>query len=121
MWTRFAIPLVRLDSLGIERIQREIPAGRIPFTSFKRVIVSVDTLKNVGKYGHHLDNIRWDVVIDESHNLIAAKSQWNELARKLASRCDALLLASATPHNGDKRSFGTRPSGRIPEARAVVA
>ena len=31
-----------------ERIQREIPAGRNPFTYFKRVIVSIDTLKNVG-------------------------------------------------------------------------
>ncbi len=107
LWTRFSLPLVRLDSVGIERIQREIPAGRNPFTYFKRVIVSVDTLKNVGMYGHHLENIGWDaVVIDESHNLIGSTSLRNRLARLLASRTDALLLASATPHNGDKKSFG---------------
>ncbi|MFE9975795.1 SNF2-related protein [Streptomyces hirsutus] len=106
LWTRFAIPLVRLDSVGIERIQREIPAGRNPFTYFKRVIVSIDTLKNTDQYKHHLERITWDaVVIDESHNLINKGSLRNQLARTLAPHTDALLLASATPHNGDARSF----------------
>lgn len=106
LWTRFAIPLVRLDSLGIQRIQREIPAGRNPFTHYKRVIISVDTLKNIGQYRHHLERIQWDaVVIDESHNLINQGSQRRALAETLTPRTDALLLASATPHNGDKRSF----------------
>ncbi|MFE7558178.1 SNF2-related protein [Kitasatospora sp. NPDC057500] len=106
LWTRFSIPLVRLDSLGIQRVQREIPAGRNPFTHYKRVIISVDTLKNIGQYRHHLERIRWDaVVIDESHNLINPGSQRRALAEILAPRTDALLLASATPHNGDKRSF----------------
>ncbi|MFF7646617.1 SNF2-related protein [Streptomyces canus] len=106
LWTRFAIPLIRLDSVGIERIQREIPAGRNPFTYFKRVIVSIDTLKNTDQYKHHLERIRWDaVVIDESHNLINRGSLRNQLARLLAPQTDALILASATPHNGDARSF----------------
>ena len=106
MWTRFSIPLIRLDSVGIQRVQQEIPAGRNPFTRFKRVIISIDTLKNVGRYGHHLANIRWDaVVIDESHNLIGESSLRSRLARTLAPRTDALILASATPHNGDRRSF----------------
>ncbi|MFF3905388.1 SNF2-related protein [Streptomyces sp. NPDC001848] len=106
LWTRFSIPLVRLDSLGIQRIQREIPAGRNPFTHYKRVIISVDTLKNIGQYRHHLERIEWDaVVIDESHNLINPGSQRRALAEILAPRTDALVLASATPHNGDKRSF----------------
>jgi superfamily II DNA or RNA helicase len=106
LWTRFAIPLVRLDSTGIQRVQREIPAGRNPFAYFKRVIVSVDTLKNRDLYRHHLDATRWDaVVIDESHNLISSGSQRNELARALERNTDALILASATPHNGDPKSF----------------
>ena len=76
LWTRFAIPLIRLDSVGIERIQREIPAGRNPFTYYKRIIISVDTLKNEGRYGQHLDAMHWDaVVIDESHNLIGSGAE----------------------------------------------
>ena len=108
LWTRFAIPLIRLDSVGIERIQREIPAGRNPFTYYKRIIISIDTLKNEGRYGQHLDSMHWDaVVIDESHNLIGSgqRNLRNRLARRLATRTDALLLASATPHNGDAESF----------------
>lgn len=106
LWTRFSIPLIRLDSVGIERIQREIPAGRNPFTYYKRIIVSIDTLKNEGKYGQHLEKMHWDaVVIDESHNLIGETSLRNKLAKLLARNTDALLLASATPHNGESKSF----------------
>lgn len=105
LWTRFALPLVRLDSTGIQRIQQEIPAGRNPFAHFKRVIVSVDTLKSA-TYAHHLENITWDaVVIDESHNLVNKGTRNNRLARRLAEQTDALILASATPHNGDAESF----------------
>ena len=80
LWTRFAIPLIRLDSVGIQRIQREIPAGRNPFTFYKRIIISIDTLKG-DAYRHHLDDMQWDaVVIDESHNLIGETSLRNKLA-----------------------------------------
>ncbi|MFJ9564828.1 DEAD/DEAH box helicase [Streptomyces fuscichromogenes] len=106
LWTRFSIPLIRLDWVGIQRIQREIPAGRNPFTHYKRVIVSADTLKNIGQYRHHLEKIHWDaVVIDESRNLINRGSQRNALAHVLVRNTDALLLAGATPHNGDGKSF----------------
>ncbi|MFF6786833.1 SNF2-related protein [Streptomyces sp. NPDC012510] len=105
LWTRFAIPLVRLDSTGIQRVQQEIPAGRNPFAYFKRAIISVDTLKS-DVYAHHLEHTDWDaVVIDESHNLVNRGTQNNALARLLARKTDALILASATPHNGDAASF----------------
>lgn len=105
MWTRFALPFVRLDSLGIQRIRRSIPASRNPFTYFSRAIISIDTLKTP-RYKTHLERRRWDaVVIDESHNLTNTRTQNNELARTLAPRTDALILASATPHNGKEESF----------------
>ncbi|MDX2936496.1 DEAD/DEAH box helicase [Streptomyces ipomoeae] len=106
MWTRFSLPLVRLDSAGIARIERKIPAGRNPFTYYKRVIISMDTLKNPKRYRPWLESIRWDaVVIDESHNLINQGSDRRALADLLAERTDALILASATPHNGDMPAF----------------
>ena len=105
MWSRFAIPLVRLDSAGIQRVRRILPASRNPFTYFSRVIVSMDTLKS-RKYRAQLEKVRWDaVVIDEIHNATNVGTQNNELARTLAPTTEALLLASATPHNGDPESF----------------
>ena len=105
MWSRFAIPLVRLDSAGIQRVRRILPASRNPFTYFSRVIVSMDTLKSP-KYRAQLEKVRWDaVVMDEIHNATNVGTQNNELARTLAPTTEALLLASATPHNGDPESF----------------
>ncbi|MGC5258216.1 DEAD/DEAH box helicase [Gordonia sp. DT218] len=106
LWTRFALPLIRLDSAGIQKVKQELPSSRNPFSYYKRVIVSIDTLKNPARYKHHLKNQHWDaVVIDECHNLINRGTQNNELARLLAAQTDALILASATPHNGRQESF----------------
>ncbi|WP_402374548.1 SNF2-related protein [Isoptericola rhizosphaerae] len=105
LWTRFALPFVRLDSTGIQRIRQKLPANRNPFAFFKRVIISIDTLKS-DKYVAHLRRHRWDaVVIDESHNVTNSSTQNFRLASMLARQTDAMVLASATPHNGDPRSF----------------
>lgn len=105
MWTKFAIPFVRLDSQGIQRIRQKLPATRNPFTYFKRVIISIDTLKS-DRYLAHLRKHKWDaVVIDESHNVTNTSSLNHRLADTLAKNTDALILASATPHNGKKESF----------------
>ena len=105
MWTRFAIPFVRLDSVGIQRVRQKLPATRNPFTMYKRAIISIDTLKN-DRYLVHLQNHRWDaVIIDESHSVTNSHTQNNRLARVLAPNTDALILASATPHNGRNESF----------------
>lgn len=123
MWCRFAIPFVRLDSVGIQRVRQKLPATRNPFTYFKRVIISIDTLKS-DRYLNALRHHTWDaVVIDESHNLTNSETQNNRLARVLAPNTDALILASATPHNGKAASFAelirlleptaVRPDGTI--------
>lgn len=105
LWSRFAIPLVRLDSVGIQQVRQKLPASRNPFTYFPRVIVSMDTLKSP-KYRAQLEKVHWDaVVIDEIHNATNVGTQNNDLARTLAPTTEALVLASATPHNGDPESF----------------
>ena len=106
LWCRFAFPLVRLDSEGIQRVRQRIPAGRNPFTYFNRVIISIDTLKNPGRYRPHLERVRWNAIwIDESHKLVNKGTLNNELAKVLAPNTDALILTSATPHNGKPESF----------------
>lgn len=106
LWCRFAFPLARLDSEGIQRVRQRIPTGQNPFTYFNRVIVSIDTLKNPSRYRHHLERVRWDVVwVDESHKLVNRGTLNNQLAQVLAPNADALILSSATPHNGKPESF----------------
>ncbi|MFX4271933.1 helicase-related protein [Propionibacteriaceae bacterium Y1685] len=105
MWCRFALPFVRLDSVGMQRVKQKLPATRNPFTWYKRVIISIDTLKQE-RFAADLRRHRWDaVVIDESHNVTNSATQNNRLARILAPNTDALILASATPHNGRPESF----------------
>lgn len=103
LWTRFALPLVRLDSDGIRRVRQQLPASRNPFTFFPKVIVSIDTLKSA-RYRAHLERHRWDVVvIDESHNLTNAGTRNNQLARVLAPHTETLA------HRSVCAAFGAQP------------
>lgn len=111
LWYRFAIPLVRLDSDGIQRIRRHIPTNANPFQYYDRSIISIDTLKQDTEYRSYIEQCKWDViVIDEAHNVAergGARSQRARLAKLLAGRSDTLIMASATPHDGKARSFAS--------------
>jgi len=111
MWARFAIPLVRLDSQGIQRIRSRIPTNHNPFYYYDKAIISIDTLKQDAEYRTYLENAYWDIiVIDEAHNVAERgkkSSMRARLARLLSSRSDTLIMLSATPHDGSARSFAS--------------
>ncbi|MDR2302770.1 MAG: DEAD/DEAH box helicase [Deltaproteobacteria bacterium] len=110
MWNRFSIPLVRLDSNRIQRIRAELPANHNPFYFYNQVVVSIDTIKRDLEYRAFLDNSWWDViVIDEAQNVAdrQRQAQRSRLAKLLADRSDALIMLSATPHDGRGESFAS--------------
>ena len=112
-WSRFTIPLVRLDSVGIQRIRSRIPTNHNPFHYYDKAIVSVDTLKQDREYRTYIENAYWDViVIDEAHNVARrgkgqSRSLRAKLAERLATRSDSLIMLSATPHDGQAESFAS--------------
>lgn len=114
LWSRFSLPLTRLDSTGLQRVRRDIPANHNPFHYYDKSIISIDTLKQDGEYRTHLENAWWDIiVIDEAHNVAergssrGGNSLRSRTASLLASRSDSLILLSATPHDGKRESFAS--------------
>ncbi len=111
LWNRFSIPLVRLDSGVIQKIRSNIPSNYNPFYYYDKTIVSVDTLKRDIEYRTYLENAYWDIiVIDEAHNVAERgkkRAQRSRLATLLSERSDALIMLSATPHDGRSESFAS--------------
>ena len=114
LWSRFTIPLTRLDSVGIQRVRSRIHTNHNPFYYFDRAIISIDTLKQDAEYRTYLEKCYWDIiVIDEAHNVAArgtdsaSLSMRYKLANLLKHRSDTLIMLSATPHDGKPRAFAS--------------
>ncbi|MDR3203607.1 MAG: DEAD/DEAH box helicase [Deltaproteobacteria bacterium] len=111
IWNRFAIPLVRLDSSKIQKIRAKLVVNHNHFFHFNKTIVSIDTLKRDREYRQHLENARWDIiVIDEAHNVAERgekEGQRTRLAKLLEDKSEALIMLSATPHDGRSKSFAS--------------
>ena len=113
-WTRFSIPLARLDSAAIRRMRNKIPAHYNVFDQFERSIVSIDTLKRDAQIRAAIEDSYWDlIIIDEAHNSAdrsknsGKTAQRAKLAQLLARKADSLLLLTATPHDGSQESFAS--------------
>ena len=129
-WTRFSIPLARLDGNAIRRMRSRIPSHYNLFDQFERAIVSIDTLKTDSGIRTSLEKSRWDlIIIDEAHNAAKRRATLNSaslrarLADLLSRRTDSLLLLTATPHDGSNESFSSLVAmldpSRVPNSAAV--
>jgi superfamily II DNA or RNA helicase len=114
MRDRFGLRMTAIDRDAIEQVRRQSELGANPFASMNMGLVSLDFLKQERVLAE-LERTTYDlVIIDEAHHCAAASRaglevdhQRRRLAEVLADRCDALLLLTATPHDGYDESFAS--------------
>lgn len=114
MSERFGLRLEVIDRQKLEDVRRSTELGSNPFDYVSLGLVSVDFLKQE-RVLEQLERASYDVVIiDEAHHCMDVgtsqereDSQRRRLAEVLARRCDSLILLTATPHDGNDRSFAS--------------
>ncbi|CZH02456.1 DISARM system SNF2-like helicase DrmD [Legionella pneumophila serogroup 1] len=121
MWEKFGLEFRIIDSEYVRLLRRERGIHANPWTSYPRLITSMDWMKS----GEGLRLIKdclpptityprkFDIlIIDEAHNVApstaskyALESQRTKLIRTIAPHFEHKLFLSATPHNGYQESF----------------
>lgn len=100
------------NSSALDRAQTDLSEGLQPWAYFDRVITSTEYLKRREIHAAALAH-PWDVVVvDEAHYLAESGTSANpyatartRLGPKLREASRALILLTATPHNGFRHSF----------------
>jgi ERCC4-related helicase len=110
---RFGLRFQVIDRQALETVRRGTELGAIPFDHISLGLASIDFLKQE-KVLADLERSSYDVVIiDEAHHCMEIggddrdASLRRKLAEVLARRSDTLILATATPHDGNDRSFAS--------------
>ena len=117
MTERFGLRLTLADRAEIDALRRGAELGANPFDYLPLAIASMDFLKQDRVLDELERSLPYDlVVMDEAHHYSetgsgdgerAEASQRRRLANVLARQSDALLLLTATPHDGYERSFAS--------------
>jgi superfamily II DNA or RNA helicase len=121
MREKFGLDFRIVDTAYIKRLRRERGIHANPWTSFPRLIASMDWMKSGEGYRLLKDVLpphisyprKFDIlVVDEAHNVApssssryAIPSQRTNLIRRLAPHFEHKIFLSATPHNGYTESF----------------
>ncbi len=110
---RFGLRFQVIDRQALDGVRRSTELGAIPFDHISLGLASIDFLKQE-KVLADLERSSYDVVvIDEAHHCMEIggddrdASLRRKLAEVLARRSDTLILATATPHDGNDRSFAS--------------
>ncbi|MGM7724083.1 DISARM system SNF2-like helicase DrmD [Metabacillus sp. Hm71] len=121
MQEKFGLEFRIVDTDYVKHLRRERGIHTNPWTSFPRLITSMDWMKN-GEGLRLIKEIlppqttyprKFDIlVIDEAHNVApsgasnyALESQRTKLIRMISPHFNHRLFLSATPHNGYQESF----------------
>lgn len=121
MQEKFGLEFRIVDTEYVKRLRRERGIHVNPWTSYPRLVTSMDWMKS-GEGFRLLKDVlpthityprKYDIlVVDEAHNvapasasMYALESQRTRLIRSLAPHFTHRLFLSATPHNGYQESF----------------
>ena len=103
---RFGLDAPVVDVRALRARAASLPVGTNPWRTFRVAIVSTDLLKRVDILGG-VAACRWDVVIvDEAHGVVGDTERHAAIAA-ITRHVPYVVLASATPHNGDRRAFAS--------------
>lgn len=109
---KFGIDMVVInDNADFLRLQRHVPAGLNVFDYYSRIVMSM----HYAAQPHVMDDlrreVRWDVVIiDEAHHVAereGSSKRLAELGHVVADKTEALLLLTATPHDGKSATYAS--------------
>jgi len=101
---RFAIDATNVDGPTLRRLATTLPIGVNPWSTLAAAIASVDYIKRA-EVLPAVAGCTWDlVIVDEAHG-VAGDSDRQAAVQALTSRAAYVLLLTATPHSGDRRSF----------------
>lgn len=121
MLEKFGLEFKIVDTAYVKELRRERGIHANPWTSFPRIITSMDWMKGsdplrlirevlpvINKYPRKFDIL----VVDEAHNVAPAgsanyalESQRTKLIRTISPHFQHRLFLTATPHNGYTQSF----------------
>jgi len=123
MLDRFGLEFRIVNTDAVRQLRRDRGVGANVFTSFPRLIVSIDWLKDTRAQSlldevltgvdHRRAPRKFDLlIVDEVHSIAppgrgryAVDSLRTKAIKRLAPHCEHRLFLSATPHNGYKESF----------------
>jgi SNF2 family DNA or RNA helicase len=123
MESKFQLTFEIIDSAAIQRLRKEYGIHVNPWSSFPRLITSLDFVKREQPLSLFRQSLQtgqsslilkdWDLlIIDEAHNVAPAgrktyvkDSDRTKAVREIVEHCEHRLFLTATPHNGYTESF----------------
>jgi superfamily II DNA or RNA helicase len=109
---KFGIEAVVInDHTDFTRLRKAVPSHLNVFGYYPRIIMSMHFAIRPHILADLQREVRWDVaIIDEAHHVAerdSGRKQLAELGRVVAERAEALLLLTATPHDGKGTSYAS--------------